>query len=695
MTSRATPRDLTPLLAPQTVAVVGVGSDPNSPGSRVFRNLLNIGKVTVYGVNPKSPVLEGQQTFESLDALPVTPDLAILATPAAAIEGLITSAAGLGVRAAAILAAGFGETGDEGQETQRRIVELARANDMLLIGPNSMGYINVADGVMASFTNAVNEPNAGGKVAVVGQSGGMAAIVYTILVSQGVGVDYLVALGNESDVSFGEVAHWLIDQDRATTVVGFVESLAAWDSVRAAAGAARDKGATIAVCRAGRSDVGARAAASHVGAIAGNDRVLSAACEDLGIVQVPSLDGLVDVAKAGSMSSPLRGRRVGVATASGGAGTLLADLLIDQGLEVPELSDTLQKQLYEIIPWFGSATNPIDTTAIVQNRPDVFADVTGALAASGEVDAVFLFLGTLDPIADALVESISAAARAHPDIPVVVAWGGGSRVYKAKMIAAGVPTYDDPGRAVTGLANLLPLAVDSTDDTSVPAAASLRRPAVESSTLNEHHVRDLLADSGLPFVAGEVVTSADAAVRVAEEVGLPVVAKLVAAGAEHKSDVGGVLVGLDSFEAVRDGCARLLQIAVDRGLTAEGVLVQAMAPADHELLCAVRRDPTVGPVVVVGLGGRQSEILAQAVVAEAPVTRAKAVAMVGELCGGRLVSHHRGLDPAAVDRIADVLVTLGHVIAANDWLEDLEVNPVRIDGSDVVICDGLATVVDA
>lgn len=687
--------DLRVLFEPASVAVVGVGRDPLSPGNRVFRNLRRgvAGRPfagPVYGVNRNAANVDGQPTAASLAELPDVPELVVLATPAEHAEALVDQCASLGVGAVVVLAAGFAEAGEEGTAAQARMVAAARAAGTAIVGPNTMGLLSLPSRLAATFTNAVDEPNPGGRMAVVGQSGGMAAILYTAVLSHGIGVDHLVALGNEAIVTFGDVANWLVRNDRVDTVVGFVESLTGWDALADAADAAAANGTTIAVCRAGRSAVGADAIASHVGAIAGDDAVLSSVCRAKGIVEVPSLDGLVDVAKARAAARPLAGRRVGVLTASGGAGSLLADLLTEAGFEVPRLSPAVQARVQEVIPWYGSAANPVDTTAYVQNRPEVFGDVVRVMAASRELDAVEVFLGTLDPIADRLVEQVSAAAHAHPDVAVQVVWGGGARRFKRAMTAAGVATYDDPRRAVVGLAALRGPATS-------PAAAPARPPtAVRRGTVwNEHEVRHLLRARGLPIVPGELARTADDAVAAAADLGGAVVLKLVAAGAPHKSDVDGVLVDVRGEAAVRDGVARLLAAAASRGLTPGGVLVEQLAPPGVELLVAARRDATVGPVVVVGLGGRLAEIVAAVEVRPAPLSKVEAADAVRALLGGRLARHRRGLAPHSVDELAVLLVQLGDLTVELPWLLELECNPVVAHGDGLSICDGLAVVDDS
>ena len=415
------------LFRPASVAVVGVSTSPTSPGARTFANLVRHFEGEVFGVNPAEPEIEGRRLSASLTAIGKPPDLVVIATPSESVLDVLTEAGGLGVRAAIVLSAGFAEAGEEGRDRQRRLVETAREYGMALIGPNSMGVISRPSSLFATFTNAVQVANEGGRVAVVGQSGGMAAIIYTICLAHGVGVDHLVALGNESATTLGDVVEWMMRPEYGVeAVLGFAESLSGWDQLAKAARMAAESQKVIAFCRAGRSRQGAAAAGSHIGAVAGDEKVLADLVAAGGLVEAETLNDLLDIAKARHVARPMRGRRVGVVTASGGAGSLFADLMVSAGLELPELSPELQKKVFDVIPWFGSATNPVDTTAFIQSRPEEFCEVADILAASDEVDAVMVFLGTLDPIAPRLVRSLSEIAERNPVVPVVVTWGGGS-----------------------------------------------------------------------------------------------------------------------------------------------------------------------------------------------------------------------------------------------------------------------------
>ncbi|GAA0562882.1 acetate--CoA ligase family protein [Actinomadura livida] len=691
---------LDPLFRPASVAVVGVSTSPTSPGARTFANLVRHFDGEVFGVNPAEPEIEGRRLSASLTAIGEPPDLVVIATPAESVLDILTEAGELGVKAAIVLSAGFAEAGEEGRRLQGLLAETARRHGMALIGPNSMGMISRPNSLFATFTNAVQEANAGGRVAVVGQSGGMAAIIYTICLAHGVGVDYLVALGNESATSLGEVVEWMMRPESGVdAVLGFVESLSGWDELAAAARMAAESQKVIAFCRAGRSQLGAAAAGSHIGAVAGDEKVLADLAAAGGIVEAATLDDLLDIAKARHVARPMRGRRVGVVTASGGAGSLFADLMTSAGLDLPELSPELQKKVFEVIPWFGSATNPVDTTAFIQSRPEEFCAVAGILAASGEVDAVMVFLGTLDPIAPRLVRSLTEIAARHPAVPVVVTWGGGSKRFKEELWRAGVATFDDPDRAVQALVGLAPARRVAAATGPVNAPSPFLDPLPgeltggrSTVTLNEHDVRRLLEAAGLPVPAGALAADADRAVAIAAEIQGEVVLKLIAPGLEHKSDIGGVVVGVSGADEVRRQAERLFALGREHGSAVDGVLVEQRAPAGIELVCGVRRDRVAGPVVVVGLGGVLTEIIGEMAVRAAPLTRGDALDALEQLFAGRLLNHHRGLGPAAAEAVADLLVRLGDIIAATDRLVELECNPVIVSEAGALICDGLAVV---
>jgi len=684
------------LLKPASVAVVGVSTEATAPGARVFANLREYFGGTIGAVNVRRADIAGHPSVATLSELDFVPELVIVATPAAAVPDVLSEAGRLGTRAAIVLSAGFAEAGEEGAAAQAEIVRIAESHGMAVLGPNSVGLMSRPHGLFATFTNAVRESNSGGRVAVIGQSGGMAAIVYTILCAYGIGVDYLVALGNEAAATVGGLADWMVQPENdIDTVLGFVESLSGWKELASAARQASESGKLIALVRAGRSEVGATAAGSHIGAMAGDDAVLSEMCKAYGILEVPSLDDLADIAKARHAAGRIGGDRVGVVTASGGAGSMLADLLTDGGLTLPVLSDELQRKIYEVIPWFGSATNPVDTTAYVQSHPECFAEVSELMAASGQLDAVMVFLGTLDPIAPQLVASIAATNAAHPDVPMFAVWGGGSRLFKTQLWEAGVATYDDPARAVQGLRSLRPRRAVTAPSVARPAP---RIAIGEVSTsrgrqsLGEDEVRRLLEAYDLPTVPGRLVGSPDAAAKLAADLQEPLVLKLIADEVQHKSDVGGVVLGVRGEDAVRAETARMLELATTLGVEARGVLVEQQVPSGLEMLCGFRRDPSAGPVVIVGLGGVLAEIVSTIAIRPADLTKEEALDAVGSLFGGRLLSHHRGVPATMRGVLASVICGIGRMATDLPWLIELECNPVIVTPTSIAICDGLATV---
>jgi acyl-CoA synthetase (NDP forming) len=690
-------RRMNALFAPSSVAVVGVSTEPSGPGARVFRNLLAFFDGPVGGINRRAPIIDGHQTVADLAGLDFVPDLIVVATPAETVAEVMEQAGLLGVRAAIVLTAGFAEAGPEGLMAQQRLVEIAAAHDMVVLGPNSVGLMSRPNGLFATFTNAVAEPNPGGGVAIVAQSGGMAAIVYTILSSFGVGVDHLVALGNGAATTLGEVVgHLVRPGSGVSTVLCFAEALSGWDDLAAAAVEASHSDKLIAVCRAGRSEVGATAASSHVGAIAGDDLVLSQLVRTYGIVEAASLDDLVDIAKARHAAGPMRGPRVGIVTASGGAGSLLADLITEACLTVPVLSDPLQRRVFEVIPWFGSATNPVDTTAYVQTRPEAFSDVAELLCASGELNAVVVFLGTLDPIAERLVAGLSKVAADHTDVPLIAVWGGGSRKYKTALWQAGVATYDDPSRGIRGVASLyrapLQLETPIAPGPSVAVVDDYLAPGRDRAVLGEDAVRRLLVEEGLPVVPGGLARSVDEAVAMAATLTEPLVLKLIADEVEHKSDVGGVILNVRGMDEVRARAVDLFALAEQLGVQAVGVLVEQNMPAGLELLCAVRRDANAGPIVVIGLGGVLAEIVGSVAVRPAGAGPDAMLAALRSLFEGRLLNHHRGIPPERQREVAELASHLGELALRLPWLTELECNPVIVGPFGLAICDGLATV---
>jgi acyl-CoA synthetase (NDP forming) len=675
---------------PESVAVIGASRNSNSPGGRVMSNLSTRFPGRAWGVNPN--VSDDDRFRPSLSECDATPDLVVVATPAATVPRLVEEAAGLGVPAAVVLSAGFEESQRAGIPAREDIHRVATDAGMALIGPNTIGAINVEAGLYATFSNVVSLDNRGGGVAVIGQSGGMAATLYDMLVRRGIGVSHLIATGNEFGVSLGQVANWVVSQPQVRTVVGFLENVSGWNDLESAILEGHQCGKRFAFCRAGKSPAGRAASASHVAAIAGDDEVLASAFRSLDVLDATSLGDLVDVSAARSqVFEPFDGR-IAIVTSSGGGGALLSDLAESQGLKVPTFGEEAQDSIAALVPSFASPANPVDCTASVQTDPEQYRAVLKATAMVPEVGGLIAQLGPLDPIAESLSDSLVDLKREMPTLPLIVAWGGGDERFKRALSRKGVPVFGDPRSAVIGIRALVvghprrKRPVTPRDPEAVPRQAD----GGETRTLNEAQVQRLLIANGIKVPEGAVASTPSEAVEISRDLNGPLAVKLLAAGVEHRSDVGGVLLGIQGDEAIAAAAERIVTVAEEVGAELDGILLEEMAPTGFELLCGIRRDVNVGPVAIVGLGGILAELSADIAVEPVPIDRPTALRMVSELGRGSLVGHPRGLTTAAAEHVVTLMLQLSDLAASNPEIAELELNPVVATDDGVWICDGLA-----
>jgi acyl-CoA synthetase (NDP forming) len=667
------------LFAPRGVAVLGASTAPGKLGAVMLRSLRGY-RGPVFGVNARTPD-PGQQVYASIAdgvrAGGAPPELVVSCVPAAATPAALREAAAAGARAALVCAGGFGEVGGQGQVLQDELAGLVEETGLRLLGPNTSGFLVPRAGLTATFVPGVAEvPD--GPVAVVAASGGVNHALAFALAGQGTGVRLAVGLGNSVDVTSADVLTHLAEDAGVRAVALHVESVADGRALVAAVGDLAGRVPVVALV-VGRSDVGAFAR-SHTGALATSWRTTRAALRQAGAVLVDDERALVDAVRTLSRSrlpaSPAPG--IGLVTGQAGPGLLLADGLRSAGVDVPELDGRTVARIGSLLPPLTYQRNPVDT-----GRPDpaTLPEVVRAVAADGAVDAVGLY-ALLEPDAYDLPSSLPPS----PGVPLVVVTGGPPAAVAGTLAGLerdGVPAYSTPASGVTALRCLADDARTAwlRDEPPAPLPGATR----VASSLDEDEAKALLEAAGVPTLPRRVCGDRLAAHAALAELGGPVAVKLLDAGVLHKTEVGGVHLGVRT-SAELDAALDALEAAGVRR-----VLVEQMAPGGPELLLGARRDPVFGPVVVLGLGGTTAEALADVAVRLAPLSRRQARSMLDDLEGRAVVEGFRGA--AAVDRdaLADAVVAVAGLLAASPALSEVEVNPLRVlpDGS-VVALDAVA-----
>jgi acyl-CoA synthetase (NDP forming) len=688
---------LAAVFSPRRVALVGASDRPGSVGRLLWDNLADFpGEVVPVG---PAATVGGVPAYADLRDVPGQVDLAVIATPAATVPGVVRAAADAHVSAVVVLSAGFAETGPEGAKLQDEAVAAAQAGGVRLVGPNCFGIQNASLPLNASI--AAGAPRAGGGVSIVTQSGSYGMAVHTLGQDEALRVAKVYAAGNKADITDAELLAYLRDDPETTVICLLLESIT--DARQFFVEACRTTAVkpVIAVV-GGRTGAGQRAALSHTAALATDDAVRDAALRQAGVVRVRTGLQALDAARALSGQPAPRGSRVAVVTNSGGTGVELADLLADEGLEVPELSASLQAELRALLPGYASARNPVDMTPTWSLFAQLYPATIELLARSGEVDVVVPVLLQRAASAEVTVAVRDAVARLRDDgvpVPVYVCWVAPRAAdgYTSVLQEAGVPCFSWPERTAhaVGVAVRCGLRANRPVGAAAPVGGrsperrppTRRRPRLGQAALPPagwlaaDAARDLLAGAGIPVIETVLCGDAEAAVVAAGRLGYPVVLKVDHPSLTHKSDVGGVRLGLATAEAVRAAAADLLALADGAAL-----LVQPQR-AGIELLVGGVRDPEFGPVVMAGLGGVLVETRRDVQLAVAPVDVAQAAVMLKSLRGGAVLGGVRGGAAADVAAVAALIVRVGDLMMGHPEISELDLNPVLASATGCIAVD--------
>ena len=683
------------LLDPASVAIIGASDDPLRIGGRPIASMLARGyRGAILPVNPKRATIQGLPAHASVDELPFTPEVAIIAVGARDVAPTIETLGARGTRAAIVFSAGFAEIGPDGEAMEAALLAAARRHGLRILGPNTLGLLVPSSGFYGSFTSTVESgyPEAG-RIAIASQSGAYGGHILWLARELGIGLSACILTGNEADISLGDVLEVLVDDPGTDVIAVYSEGIR--DGVRfvAALEAARRARKPVVMMKVGASALGGEAARSHTASIAGNDRVTDAVLAELGVCRARSTEHMLDVAR-------LAGRRIfpaanslGVLTISGGAGVIVADAAEAEDLPMPPMPEPARQALRALIP-FSSPRNPVDCTAQVLNDPKVVGEFLERKVVDGGYQSILVFFtytGGAPSIGPVVREAMAAVHRRHPDrllVACILASPDAVKAYEA----AGLPVFADPGRAVSAIAAMgrfgqafarqapLPTAGTGTSSSSSSSTRSSSSTATGTSTgtgtgtgtgseieartvplppgaVNEADALALLGAAGIPTVPQRVCADAEAAVAAAEAFGYPVVLKIASADIAHKSDIGGVLLDIGDAAAVRAGHAALLartrQAAPDARL--DGVLVARQLRGGVECLVGVQRDPVFGPIAAVGLGGIFVELLGDVVLRRCPFGEAEALAMIGAIKGAAVLAGARGRPAADVAALARLL----------------------------------------
>jgi acyl-CoA synthetase (NDP forming) len=693
---------LSAVFRPRAIAVVGASDDPVKIGGRPLAFLLRHGYAgRVFPVNPSRATVQGLPAFPSIAAIPEAVDLAVVVVPAERVLAALEEAAAKGIRAAIVFSSGFAEVGETGRAQQARLRALAERTGLRIIGPNCQGFAHLPSRLVATFASPFLDTGlATGPIAMVSQSGAMAGMIYEMARAAGLGLNYWVSTGNEADVQAAEILAEVVEDPETRVALCYLEDVKDAGRLRLALARAHRRGVPVFVLKSGRSAAGRRAASSHTGALAGEDAVYEAAFAEWGAIRCADPTELLTLPQA-FLRYQEAGHRVAVVSNSGGLGVLSVDLCADLGLAPAEFSPETTAVLRGALPDFAAAANPVDLTAQMLTDPGMLMRVLPALERDPGVDAIVFQIALLGAATDLarLVADVASVAR---HTRKVVAVSCPQRPVVDAFRAGGVLAFEDPSVALRSLACLAratlrrPGWLERTAIALPPPAVAPTLPPGRGSGdfLNEWESQRLLAPYHLPLVDTVFISAAAAAPDAADQLGYPVVVKICSAALPHKSDVGGVALGLSDRAAVVEACRRIEAEVAARapGAATEGFLVQRQARGALELALGVKTDPVFGPVVMVGSGGILIEVLRDFRLLLTPIDAAAAREALRALRIGPLWEGVRGSGPLDLEAAVDLLVRLGEAARGlSPTVSEIDLNPVLVGrrGEGVTVLDAL------
>ncbi len=691
-------KSLKPIFDPESIAIIGASNDIQKFGGRPIRYMKEGGfEGSIFPVNPKGGEIQGLTAYKDVRDIPEPVDLAVISVPAPGVVAQIEACAEAGVKGAVIFSSGFAEVGDEGERWQARLTEIAKSSGIRLVGPNCMGMLNTKSRAIGTFSSAFDHgwPQHG-NITILSQSGAVGSHTLVLARERGLGIRGWMTTGNECDVDVADCMLFAAEDPETEVMVVYMEGCRQPEVLIQALEAARRNRKPVIVLKVGASEIGAVAASSHTASLAGADAIFDSVYRQYGAYRAHSLEELLEIAGACAAGHFPAGNRLGVATVSGGVGVMACDAAAVNGLDVPALPEQAQRELKELMP-FAAVRNPVDTTAQMLNDMSLLRRNLEVLLEQGNCDANLLFLTSIgfNTVLMPQIKEMLPSVRARFPDDLIVFSAMLSREDKAFFETLKFLCIEDPTRAIEAIGALVRFG-ESFARGPADAAPSLlasARPA-PAAMLNEVDAAALLRDAGIPVVDSHLVASADAAVEAASEIGFPAVLKVVSAEIQHKSEVGGVRVGLADGDAVGRAYEEILASVAEKspGTPIDGIMVAPMISGGVETILGVHTDPVFGPVVMFGLGGIFVEVLKDVTFRVAPFGFDEARRMIAEVKGYPLLQGVRGQPPADVEALAEALALLSVFAVENrDTVDGVDLNPfvVHEAGKGAVALDAL------
>ncbi len=686
------------LLHPKTIAILGASADFAKVNGRTLKYLLEKGYAgRIFPVNPKYETIGPLKCYPDIAAVPGPVDLAVVALPARLVAGAVRDLGRQGVKSAVVFSSGFAETGAAGRALEAEVVAAARESGLRLCGPNCLGLINAFDQVIATFGQFADGDTPAGPVGFVTQSGAFGTAIAALARRRGLGLGYFVNTGNEGDIDFVQVMREVLSDPRIKVGAGYIEGLKDGPGLLELADFALQQAKPLVLTKVGKTGAGARAAASHTGALAGADNVFDGVIRGHGIIRARNEEHMLDMVEVFACSGLPEGSGLGIVTQSGGAGVLMADRAEELGLQVPVLHGSTQQALQQVIPGFGAAGNPVDITGQFVAEPALLREAVRIVLSDPQVHVGIVWLQLMNSYVDVLIDIFKDIQR-QATKPFIVCWVAAPDQALQALREHGIAVLRGAEPAVDAVAALVKYAAARRHWLANQAARTalqlprLDLPAV-AGPVASMTAQQLLDRCGIASARAELAHTAEAAVAAAQRLGYPVALKIESPDIPHKTEAQGVRLGLGDEAAVRAAFQTVMGNARHYQPKArlDGVIVQAMAQGDVELVIGLQNDPVFGMVVMVGLGGIHIEVLKDVAFRAAPLTPAEAGKMLDDLRSKAILDGVRGRPPVnreALMRMISAVSQFG--AAAGGRLQELDLNPVLAGADGVIAVDWLA-----
>ena len=677
------------IMKPKSIAVIGASTKPKTIGSEIMQRLRDYkfnGKI--YPVNPKGGIIEGFQAYTNIGEVPGEVDLAVIVVNAKFVLDTIDQCHAKGIKGICIITAGFKETGKEGAEMEKKLLEKVREYGMRCVGPNCLGVLNTNPEVKMDATFAESLP-VRGDIGFVSQSGALGGGILNILKDLNIGFAQFVSIGNQADINAETMLEYWENDDDVKQILLYMESIQNPANFRKLATRITKKKPILAL-KSGRSAAGASAASSHTGSLAGADKAAAALLKQSGVIREFSLKNLFANAKAFSNCPIPQGNRVAIITNSGGPGIMATDAICESGMQMAKITDETKEKLRNFLPAAASVKNPID---MIASAPiEHYIQTLETVIADDNVDMIMViylpFLGLKDiDVAQALID-IKAK---NPQKPIVGVFMTTSDFFgKIANMEVNMPFYMYAEEAAEALLRLdqqrqwmeKPVGKAPCYDVDRAKAASIIKQSIDEgrAQLTTRESIDVLDAYGIRVCKSGFATNIDEVVTVGNSIGYPVVMKMTSKTTSHKTDVGGVRVNIQSEEQLRAEYNDLIEKLKEKGLLEglEGVIIQEMVKGNREMVCGIATDPQYGPMMMFGLGGVFVEVMKDVTFRIAPLTDVDAEEMIKSVKAYKLLEGARGTKPAQMEQIQETLLRLSQLVTDFKFIDELDINPLLI-----------------